>query len=296
MTNHDSLRDRLAEYDLSDLYGRAAATREPCVPFTSSEPAPVSVGASKLGGLPDLPPGTPWPRRGERPLMFLAQFNLADLPKPDSNPGLPVSGLLSFWYDTADEPWGYDPKHRGSFQVLYTDTPTQQLRRTDLPEFVRGDLDHDPHWDWKVFSECPIHTVEPFDYNLDRLKEELYDAGDAGDDESRDLAERLDDMLSEQTGLHRLLGWADTVQGEMTRECQLVSNGIDLGGHVPIDKARAEQLATGAPDWTLLLQLDTDEEGPGWMWGDCGRLYFWIRKQDLARADFSSIWGVLQSY
>lgn len=294
MTNHQSLRDRLAEHDLSELFDRAVATREPCIPLKSSESAPVPIGASKLGGLPDLPPGTPWPRRGERPLMFLAQFNLADLPKPDVQPGLPASGLLSFWYDTADEPWGFDPKDRGSFQVLYTDAPTDQLHRTDLPEFVRGDLDHDPHWEWKPFSECGIQTSGPLDYNLDRLKEDLYDADN---DESQDLAERLDDMLSEPKGFHRLLGWADTIQGEMTLNCQLVSNGIYLGRAIPeADKARADQLATGAPDWTLLLQLDTDEDGPGWMWGDAGRLYYWIRKQDLARADFSNVWGVLQCY
>lgn len=294
MANHQSLRDRLAEHDLSDLYDRAVATREPCIPFTSAEPAPVPIGKSKLGGLPDLTLGAPWPRRGERPLMFLAQFNLADLPKPHIQPGLPASGLLSFWYDTADEPWGYDPKHRGSFQVLYTDAPTDQLRRTDLPEFIRGDLDHDPHWDWKPFQECAIRTSEPFDYNLNRLKEELYEAGDAGDDECQDLAERLDDILSESDGCHRLLGWADQIQGEMASECQLVSNGIYLGGDQPIDQARADELAPGVADWTLLLQLDTDDDGPEWMWGDCGRLYFWIRKQDLARADFSNIWGVLQ--
>jgi uncharacterized protein YwqG len=30
------------------------------------------------------------------------------------------------------------------------------------------------------------------------------------------------------------------------------------------------------------------------MWGDLGRLYYWIRLQDLARADFSGVWMVLQ--
>jgi uncharacterized protein YwqG len=30
------------------------------------------------------------------------------------------------------------------------------------------------------------------------------------------------------------------------------------------------------------------------MWGDCGMLYFWIRRDDLARRDFSGAWVVLQ--
>ncbi len=39
-------------------------------------------------------------------------------------------------------------------------------------------------------------------------------------------------------------------------------------------------------DWRLLLQLDEDNR-PVMIWGDAGRAYFWIRKQDLAAGDFS---------
>ncbi|MEM9093270.1 MAG: DUF1963 domain-containing protein [Cyanobacteria bacterium P01_F01_bin.53] len=31
-----------------------------------------------------------------------------------------------------------------------------------------------------------------------------------------------------------------------------------------------------------------------WEWGDSGRLYFWIRKQDLVKRDFSNIWCEMQ--
>jgi hypothetical protein len=36
--------------------------------------------ASRLGGVPDLPPGAPWPVRDGKLLHFIAQINLADLP------------------------------------------------------------------------------------------------------------------------------------------------------------------------------------------------------------------------
>ena len=51
-----------------------------------------------------------------------------------------------------------------------------------------------------------------------------------------------------------------------------------------------------APGQTLLLQIDTDEEddGPCWMWGDCGRLFFWIRPKDLAARRFDRIMFVLE--
>jgi len=45
------------------------------------------------------------------------------------------------------------------------------------------------------------------------------------------------------------------------------------------------------PDWLLLLQADDDV---GWMWGDSGTIYYWIRRQDLHRARFDHTWMILQ--
>lgn len=293
MIKDQALFDRLTSFDLAVLYDRAVSLRKPCIPFTA-EQASVPTGGSKLGGLPDLPPGTPWPQRSERPLMFLAQFNLAELPKLDSGPQLPASGLLSFWYDTADGAWGFDPKDRGSFQVLYINAPADQLSKVDLPEYRKGDLDEELQWDWQPYTECAIHTGKTFDYDFNQLRDDLEQSGN---EEDLELAEKLSEALFETTVQHKLLGFADAVQGNMALECQLVTNGIFLGNELSAeDEARAEKLEPGAADWQLLLQLDTDDDGPEWMWGDCGRLYFWIRTDDLARADFSQVWGILQCY
>src|SRR5262245_26635356 len=39
-------------------------------------------GASRFGGVPDLPPGTEWPDRDGVPMEFIAQIRLADLADP----------------------------------------------------------------------------------------------------------------------------------------------------------------------------------------------------------------------
>ena len=44
------------------------------------------------------------------------------------------------------------------------------------------------------------------------------------------------------------------------------------------------------------MQLDSHEEEAGMMWGDMGRLYFWIKRADLARRDFSEVVQFLQCY
>jgi len=95
----------------------------------------------------------------------------------------------------------------------------------------------------------------------------------------------------EDDAAHHVLGWPDQVQGDMQLECQLVTNGIGLGG-AEVD-SRAGVLAPGAADWRLLLQVSSDDDA-GWMWGDLGRLYYWIRERDLRRCAFDAAWLILQ--
>jgi uncharacterized protein YwqG len=66
----------------------------------------------------------------------------------------------------------------------------------------------------------------------------------------------------------------------MQLECQLVTNGLYCGDASGYDDPRRRALETGATDWRLLLQIDSDDV-LGSMWGDSGRVYFWIREQDV---------------
>ena len=79
------------------------------------------LGATRFGGKPDVPPDFVWPTyEGEsydhvvkdRPLTFLAQFNCAELAQFDKEHLLPDHGLLSFFYETDTQCWGYDPKNQ----------------------------------------------------------------------------------------------------------------------------------------------------------------------------------------
>lgn len=60
------------------------------------------VGASKLGGRPDLPHAQEWPTYNGNPLAFLAQFNLAELHQYDVDSVLPptgIRGVMYFWIE-----------------------------------------------------------------------------------------------------------------------------------------------------------------------------------------------------
>jgi uncharacterized protein YwqG len=107
---------------------------------------------------------------------------------------------------------------------------------------------------------------------------------------------RLCDELTQGAGSihHRLFGYPQLIQNPMERECQLASNGVYCGSSEGYRSEQAKILEPGATDWQLLLQIDSDEKGPGWMWGDVGRIYFWVRQQDLRLLQFEDVWLVFQ--
>ena len=84
----------------------------------------------------------------------------------------------------------------------------------------------------------------------------------------------------------------------MLTECERVSRGLYCGDAESYENTPDEVKAdiekhTG--DWMLLLQLSTVTKG-GFelMFGDCGMLYFYIRKDDLAARKFDKIHFSLQ--
>jgi uncharacterized protein YwqG len=99
----------------------------------------------------------------------------------------------------------------------------------------------------------------------------------------------------ERQPIHRLLGYPQTIQGDMQLECQLASHGLYLGTPSDYRDPRAAALRAGAPDWRLLLQVDTDDVAET-EWGDGGRVYYWLPAAALARRDFSAAWLILQCY
>jgi len=257
----------------------------------------IGLGESRIGGVPDLPQGTEWPRwlpsaqrdnilgqprnpEHPEPLGFIAQIDLRDVPRIDD--ALPESGWLYFFYDRYDEPWGFDPADRGCCRVLYADCDRSALVRAEPP------ADADPeHLADSCRVEFSAQLTIPNDLETIEYDTPAFEAYEA-------LREEL--TGSDGSTLHRLLGHPEVVQNPMELECQLASNGVNCGGPEGYESPRAQELAPGARDWRLLLQIDTDEDGPGWMWGDVGRIYFWIKRDDLTSLQFQDVWLIFQCH
>lgn len=242
------------------------------------------LGSTRIGGRPDLTDDVAWPSWKGKPLAFLAQINLSDLRKFPFAGVLPPEGWLVFFYDAEQSTWGFDPADRGSWAVVFIPDAKARLQRRELPSEIAEE---------GLYEMCRVEaheivTVMPWEspamekLRLRKTEREAY-------------WELLDAVYGEDEICHQILGHPRPIQGDMQLECQLVSNGLYCGDSTGYDDPRAKVLAKGAEDWRLLFQLDYDSN-PGMMWGDCGRLYFWIRHEDLHNRDFAKTWMILQCY
>jgi hypothetical protein len=224
----------------------------------------IPVGASKLGGRPDLPARTAWPRRKRRPLGFVAQLDLATLEAPGDV--LPREGLLSFFYEKKELVFG-SPGEEDGWRVVFT-APGKKLVRRESPGGTP----------WKAcrLATFPELTLPPIRSALARS---LSPAVFKRYVKLMEILERdyRRPPLTEGE-VHRVLGHPDAIQGDMTRRMEYELAGVDL-------EAPTERLEARARTWRLLLQVDSDDEA-GMMWGDLGRLYFWLRERDLAASRF----------
>ena len=256
------------------------------------------LGATRFGGKPDVPPDFVWPTyEGEsydhvvkdRPLTFLAQFNCEELAQFDKEHLLPDHGLLSFFYETDTQCWGYDPEDKGCARVYWFED-LSALSAADFPADMEEDFKF-PMVKIRMESKCSYPSWQDFSEMFPDEKDD--DAfNDALDELTGEDPENPDDRS-------QLLGWPDVIQNSMFDECDLVTQGYYLGNgwlNIPKEvRQRAEE--TARDRWMLLFQLDIVELGDfELMFGDCGHIYFYITKEHLAARRFDRIWLILQCY
>jgi hypothetical protein len=194
-------------------------------PKRKSNPA---VGASKFGGLPDLPEDLAWPTFDfdeDRNMPFLMQINLAEVHRYDLEGLLPPTGMLYFFTDTS-------PDDLNDCAVLYTDAPVEQLARRDLVEDLVDRRDEDD-----FIALLPQHSMEFSQcYTLPsaRFLAKYVDLTEEDEDALWKLHRFLEKReASEPAGTgSRLLGWPESLQGEVVRDFKTIAllqiNGWEL--------------------------------------------------------------------
>jgi len=261
----------------------------------------VPVGVTRFGGDPDVASGFAWPWREGRPLAFIAQVECAAVHGLIGECGLPREGLLSFFYDAVEQPWGCDVGDRGSSVILHF-APGQALERVGAPDF-------------EVARDWGRHARQRFEPAVARLEVETTWPGF----ETR-AVERLGldpfiyagivhEMMPDEGPFHvpcnQVMGWARQVQGPMATECAARWAGL---GPAPIGNpftgqpgevetsevvAKRDAARADADRWRMVLQVDSDD-ALDTEWGDTGMVYFWVREDSLEDGSFEVRWAELQ--
>ena len=151
-----------------------------------------AVRCSRFGGVPFLPPSYDWPRRASgRPLHFLAQIDLREVPRTGLTAVLPAEGTLAFFYDGDRMPWGIERADADAFAVLFV-AAGAELEPVVAPSDTADDFVR-PTAGIRFALDA---TVDPYELPLD---DNLRDA----------IAERC-----AYEAAHRLLGEPDAIQGD----------------------------------------------------------------------------------
>lgn len=228
-------------------------------------------GITKFGGQPDFPRGYSWPDFNGSPLPFLAQINLLNIAPYDIKQYLPTTGMLYFFFDL-DAFFDTVPRDNLTWRVLYYDSVL-----TDFDHFIFPDIQH--HYPTCMIN-CSTEMTLPDYNNIEKFDTTLvrqFRLPEALTEMEEQTYYKAQQQLSGTANakhhipVHRLLGYPDNIQWTMYSELGDVST-----------------------DWQLLLQMDSDD-APDTNWGDTGRIYFWINRQDLANCDFSKVQLLLQS-
>lgn len=239
----------------------------------------VAAGTSHLGGVPDLPAGAAWPVGKGKPLSFVGQIRLVDLSSFAGAGGLPSAGLLSFFYDSAQETYGAAPGDDEGWQVLYLGAGAP-LQTIAFPDGLAKEARFQSavirfHSEWTLPSSP--QQVAP---------------GLRWSDQEQQGYEALLQQLKEANApgfRHRMFGWPDQIQDDMQLQSAMFSAGV-----VDMADSRMEVVNQQKSNWQLLLQIDSDER-IGMRWASYGMLYYWIEAQAIKAAQFEKTWLVLQS-
>ena len=244
-------------------------------------------GLTKFGGKPDVPDDFMWQSYEGRPLAFLAQFDLEELSEFDTERLLPNTGVLSFFYDLESMSQSVDEDDTG-FVRVYWFGDKNAVSPAEFPVDLKAEYRF-PALGIKARLESTYQSYPDFLLQRPKLTEEW---------ESFERAQNSIG-IDESGNISRMLGWAQPIRGNMTVQCELVSRGYYLADKFgwdevpPLDRQEAEQWS--AKDWILLLQLDTVANGDFSLDFGGGRIYFYIRRDDLAERNFDNVMVILQN-
>ena len=245
----------------------------------SSDESDIPLGATKIGGLPDLPPETDWPvYNDEKPLTFIAQIDLSEIAKHEITvTGLPTQGtllLFSVWGwlgggndgNDGEYFWNFlgDGEGQNGWTIMLISEPGQELVRCQPPNGV------------EPFPSAAVEAVSILSLPNTRREPSIASL-DWSDDEYKNFDEMQTDYRSIQKGY-----WLKNMAPD--------SGYHSLGGYAVFQQEFPEELLE--MNSTMLLQISSDRL-TDMCWEDGGDLTFYANTDALQKGKLEQLWGHL---
>ena len=259
------MRSALKAAGFADIAGKVAAAARPAVTIDLAQRSrePIVRGRSRLGGRPDLPKGTAWPRCKGKPQTFLAQFRLRELPKA-ARELRRLGGTLLFFTHVEFEPGEREyGLWAGDCTTVVHARAGAKLTRMALPS---GTL--------RLRPSKPRFSAQP-------------DVPDLALDEDFLMAPLRDTVIADWEG------WFDfryALLGKPRLEHLLLgySNAPNGGDEC------SERAERGRDTWRHLFTIGPDDH-LGFNVADAGRVQILIAPADLRAGRFDRVCGVFDS-
>ncbi len=245
------------------------------IQLTETPDNEISVGASKFGGMPDLPPQIKFPEYERQPFEFIAQINLADIEPFALKRKLPsTTSIIYFFYKSYDD----NLQWVGKEAIYFYTGNMSEIQRVSRPNMV---------YEGRIYQPCKVTLIWELTFCdfLDSAYCEYFGDTDNDDKKYRELFWAVGRLLGLEP-IHQIFGNPQSIQDSPFEDC---SNSF-------IQKADIRDAYLKNPaNWELLLQIDTDKKfGTGW--GDNGRLFFCIPRHELKQGIFDNAIAVIQRY
>ena len=234
-----------------------------------------SIGASKYGGHPDVPPGFEWPLIDGMPLPFLAQIRLEEVAPFDVENALPHDGFLLIFFDITLE----ISRETVIYNIENSTDLTRMASPKELPKFgivAPYALSFSSGWSLPSGASQEMESV---------FKE--YSAGDLETD-------AYSEWYYSRNDYHQLLGHCFYEH----RDTRYIAASFIDEENDEINGKSEERWNVDAPDWQCLIQFGSEEASQnsravfGLSWGNRICIYLLIRKSDLQKRDFQNVFAL----
>lgn len=200
---------------------------------------------------------------------------------------LPTAGLLSFFY--AVEPMFKDKDFffgdPQTCRVIFTEAGRfNQISRRNMPDNLKESARMRSN---RISFETGLSVPAPESSFLESLG-----LGWNGNQEDFEkywggFLPGFKNRWEKEWHINRFMGHPDQIQDDMQLSCEIayrLHTWNDLE-----NSEKRKQIVNSALKWRMLLQIDSEEDKTGIMWGDVGRIYYWILDDDLAELRFDRV-------